>query len=191
MEIIKKDNRKLISYNDFFDESYELITPNSRLKYQLGLYDHLLNEKEVIENLDKQNDSEWFRKAENKFLLFFEELIKTEIFIEFSESIISNTEFADTINSIDYENKEEYIEFIKCYKEEETNIVKIKKISEIRLFTKFLTREIHSPTFHFENGKVNLLPNFDLFYPIFFESEKLFEKYSKTANKHDLYILKV
>ncbi len=176
MKLIENEIGELLLYNDFFDDDYELITPNSRERYQLSLYDHLLNEKEVEENLENQCDSQWFRQAEMKFLNFFEELLSTELFVEFSDHIISNLSLANTINSIDYEDKETFIEFIKTYKEIETNIFRITTISEIRLFTKFLTREIHNPAFHFEGGKVNLIPNFDLFYPIFFENEKMVKK---------------
>ena len=40
-----------------------------------------------------------------------------------------------------------------------------------------MTRELDSPIIHFENGKVNLLGNYDLFFPLFFENIELFEKY--------------
>lgn len=191
MKIIENEIRELLFYNDFFDEDYELLTPNSRERYQLGLYDHFLNKKEVIENLENQNDSQWFRKAEANFLSFFEEVLTTESHVEFSASIISNIDFATSINTIDYEDKEAYIEFIKCYKECDATIFKVEKLNDVRLFTKFLTREMHHPTFHFEEGQVNLLSNFDLFYPIFFKNKKLVEKYCEIAKKHNLFVLKV
>lgn len=191
MELLKINKEKLLLHFNFFDENYDLITPVSRKRYQLGLHDHLLDENEVIENLKNQNDSQWFRKAENNFLSFFEELLEFETFVEFSDYPISNTEFAINLNYLDYENKEDYITFIQNYKSEELNVFKINKISEIRLCTKFLTREIFKPTFHFENGKVNILSNYDFFYPIFFESENLLDKYSAIAKKHNLYILEV
>ena len=158
----------LLLEKDFFDESGDLITPKSKKRYQLGLYDHLLNEKEIIEDLKAKDDSQWFRKAENKFLSFFEEIMINETIVEISEGILSNIDFATRINSFDYEDRENYIEFIRCYKRIETNIFEIESVNDIRLFTKFLTREIHNPTIHFEYGKVNVLSNFDMFYPNLF-----------------------
>ena len=176
---------------NFLDEYGDLITPKSKKRYQLGLYDHLLNEKETIEDLKAKDDSQWFRKAENKFLSFFEEIMTNETMVEISEGILSNFDFANSINSFDYEDRENYVEFIRCYKRIETNIFQIESVNDIRLFTKFLTREIHNPTFHFEYGKVNLLSNFDMFYPIFFENDIQAEQYSKIAIKNGLYILEI
>ena len=59
------------------------------------------------------------------------------------------------------------------------------------MFFKIITRELDSPIFHFEDGKVNLLGNFDLFFPMFFESKLLVNKYREIALRNNLHILKI
>lgn len=178
----------------FFDENFDLITPENTERFQIGLFDHLLDEDEVIAFYDSNSVDENFSNNEKKYLNYIEQVFEglpTEIFVEIEMEELSNSKIIEILNCLDYEDKNLWIEFIKKLDNANSKLIKLDSKNELKMFFKIITRELTSPIFHFENGKVNLLGNFDLFFPIFFENNDLVDKYKGIALKNNLHILKI
>ena len=190
----KENNIHLYTSKDFFDEDFNLITPRSRIRYQIGLFDHLLEENEVIDYYESNDDDSNFAKNEKKYLKFIEEIFEFSdlpIFVEFDIENLSNSKIIEILNILDYQDKNNWINFAKNINNSKSNFFEIENIDELKMFFKIMARESDFPTIHFENGKVNLLGNYDLFFPLFFEDVELLEKYQKIAEKYHLNILKI
>ncbi len=178
----------------FFDDNYDLITPENTERFQIGLFDHLLNEEEVIEFYDSNSVEENFSENEMRYFNFIAEVFEsslTQIFIEIEMDELSNSKIIEILNILDFEDKNIWIEFVKKLDNANSKLIRIDSKKELKMFFKIITRELTSPIFHFENGKVNLLGNFDLFFPMFFENNELVNKYKGIALKNNLHILKV
>jgi hypothetical protein len=193
MKLIDKKNIPFTTKN-FFDENYDLITPKNTERFQIGLFDHLLNEEEVVEFYNSNSVEENFSNNELGYLNFIAEVFEsssTQIFIEMEMEELSNSKIIEILNILDFEDKNIWIEFVKKLDNANSKLIRIDSKKEIKMFFKIITRESNSPIFHFENGKVNLLGNFDLFFPMFFENNELVDKYKELALKHNLHILKI
>lgn len=190
----KENNNNLFSSKDFYDEDFDLITPKNKIRYQIGLFDHLLEENEVVHYYESNNDDFTFAKNETKYLKFIEEIFELSslpTFVEFDIENLSNSEIIQILNTLDYQDKNNWINFIRNINNSKSNFFEIDNINELKMFFKIMARESNFPTIHFENGKVNMLGNYDLFFPLFFNNIELFEKYKKTAKKYNLSILKI
>ena len=190
----KENNINLSSSKDFFDEDFNLVTPKNKIRYQIGLFDHLLEQNEVIDYYESNEDFSNFTKNESKYLKFLEEIFEfyeLPTFVEFDIQNLTNTKIIDILYILDYQDKSNWINFVRNINNSKSNFFQIDDIDELKMFFKIMTRELDSPIIHFENGKVNLLGNYDLFFPLFFENIELFEKYQKIAEKYDLNILKI
>ncbi|MDR2861582.1 MAG: hypothetical protein LBV07_03415 [Syntrophobacterales bacterium] len=190
------ENEFLIKRSEFFDENDDLICPQNMMQYQIGLFDHLLSceENEVSEFYETNSIDKDFSKYENYFLKFAIEIFENSdcpIFIDFDFENLSNFDIIRIISSLDYEDKYIWIEFVKKLDNTKSKKIKLETARELKMFFKIITREEKFPTFHFENGKVCLLGNFDLFFPIFFATPELVKKYRQIANKNNLHILEI
>ncbi|MBW8361093.1 MAG: hypothetical protein K0M56_02765 [Kaistella sp.] len=189
------DNKDIpFTIKTFFDENFELITPENTLRFQIGLFDHFLDEHEVIAFYDSNSVDENFSKNEKNYLNFIEQVFQefpTEMFVEIEIKELSNFQIIEILNSLDYEDKNLWIEFIKKLDNANSKLIKLESKNELKMFFKIITRELTSPIFHFENGKVNLLGNYDLFFPMFFENNELADKYREIALENNLHILKI
>lgn len=193
---MKLINKKNIPFTTkiFFDENYDLITPVNTEKFQIGLFDHLLSEEEVIEFYESNSVERNFSTNEMNYLNFIAEVYEsclTQIFIEIEMDEFTNPKIIEILNNLDYEDKNIWIEFVKKIDSAKSKLVEIDSKKELEMFFKIITRELNSPIFHFEDGKVNLLGNFDLFFPMFFESKLLVNKYREIALRNNLHILKI
>ena len=186
-------NDFLILRKDFYDEDDDLITPQNMKRYQLGLFDHLLNSNEVSEYYSPDSIfSKNFSKYEVLFLNFLNEVFENStepIFIDFDIERLQNYQIIQILNDLDYEDKDIWIEFVKKLDNAKSKIIEVESATELKMFFKIVTRTVIFPFFHFENGKVILKGNFDLFFPMFFSTPELVNKYSLIANKNSLHIL--
>ena len=189
------DNKDIpFAIKNFFDENFDLITPENTERFQIGLFDHLLDENEVIEFYNSNSVAENFSNNEKNYLNFIEQVFEsllTEIFVEIEMEELSNSKVIEILYSLDYEDKNLWIEFIKKLDNANSKLIRLDSKSEVKMFFKIITRELTSPIFHFENGKVNLLGNFDLFFPMFVEDNEFVNKYREIALKNNLHILKI
>jgi hypothetical protein len=190
------ENKLPIKQSDFFDNNDDLINPQNMMQYQIGLFDHLLSyeNNEVAEFYEVNSVSKDFSKNENYYLNFANEIFENStypIFVDFEFEDWTNFDIIRIINSLDYEDKYIWIEFVKKLDNAKSKILEIETSKELKMFFKIITRESKFPTFHFENGQVCLLGNFDLFFPMFFATTELVEKYSQIANRNDLHILEI
>jgi hypothetical protein len=189
------DSREIpFTIKTFFDENFDLITPENTDRFQIGLFDHLLEEDEVIEFYDSNCVDGNFSNNEKKYLNFIEQIFESSpsgIFVEIEMEELSNSKIIEILGCLDYEDKNLWIEFVKRLGNVNSKLINLDSKNELKMFFKIITRELTSPIFHFENGKVNLLGNFDLFFPMFFETKELADKYREIALENNLHILKI
>ena len=151
----------------FYDKDDNLITPKKSERFQLGLFDHLLNPSEVSVFYDLNTIDINFPENETKCLNFISEIFRntsSEVFIELEQEALTNSTLINILNCLDFEDKTIWIDFIKLLHNSDSKVLKIESEKELRTFFKLTTREAFFSIFHFENGKVNLVGNFDLFW---------------------------
>lgn len=190
----KENNINLFTSKDFLNEDFDIITPQNKIRFQIGLFDHLLEEDEVIDYYNSNDIDSNYAKNEKKYLNFIEDIFKfsnVTTCVEFDIENLSNSKIIEILNILDYHDKNYWIDFIKHINNSKSNFFQIDDIGELKMFFKIMARESAFPTIHFEDGKVNMLGNYDLFFPLFFNDTKTFEKYQKIAEKHNLHILKI
>lgn len=193
----KFDINTHITLDKYFDEDFELITPANRIRCQLGLFDHLLEEDEVIEYYNRNDNLEFYSKNEAKFFRFFELIFEksspNEMFLELNTNEISNRQICEILLALDFEDRDIWIEFVKQLSTYKSHTFCFDSFSELKMWFKIISRELsnHDVLIHFERGTVSLLSNYDLFFPMFFSNEKLIKKYQDYAKKSDLNLLKI
>lgn len=193
MKLVKLE-KLTFRLNQFFDENDDLITPENMLRFQLGFFDHLLEEDEVVKFYESNSLGENFFYNESVYLNFITEIFsgsKENVYVEVDKNELTNSLIISILNDLDYQDKDLWIEFIKQLSNFDDRLIKIESLKELKMFFKLATREIIFPKFYLENDKVVLLGNYDLFFPIFFENTDLVIKYKKIALKYNLHILEI
>lgn len=181
----------LIKIKDVYGD---LMIPENKIRYQLGLFNHLLNADEVSKYYDSNDDAVTFTINENKFLNFFTDIFfnaKLPIIIEFNIERLKNNTIIEILESLDYLEKEIWIEFVRNINNSTSNFYEIENETEIKMFLKLITRETYFPTIHLENGKINIIGNYDMFLPLLIDNEFDIKKLAYVANKYELHILEI
>ena len=127
MRLINKKNNPFTT-KIFFDENYDLITPVNTEKFQIGLFDHLLSEEEVIEFYESNSVERNFSTNEMNYLNFIAEVYEsclTQIFIEIEVDEFTNPKIIEILNNLDYEDKNIWIEFVKKSIAQNQNLLKL------------------------------------------------------------------
>ena len=159
----------------------------------LDVFDHRLSEEEVDKTaLGGANPFIEHNLAhESKFVDFLKKAIllngNEEIIIEAGFKGFSNQRILQFLERLDYKEKILFLELIRN-NNYTSDYLKTTDFEAVQLFLIFGTRELTFPIFHFTKYKMSLCGNFDLSFPIFFESEKVKDQYSEIARQAGLFI---
>jgi hypothetical protein len=184
--INKTQERSLLVTINTIDDVWKKI-PNG----VLDVFDHRL----IDEEYDESEIGDFIQhnlKHEPKFEKFIEQAHKLNdhqgVIIECDFSELESMEILGILNRLDFGDKLLWIEIIKNISQLKSSFIKTDDINIIKMFLRCSTRELLHPFFHFKKHSASLVGNFDLSFPMYFETEDVKNIYSDLARNAGLYI---
>lgn len=188
-----------ISDRDFLISLEELSNDDSskwnKIYGILDVFPHYLTEEEIDKTPlgGKNTLIEHNLVNEPKFVDFFKRAMhlneNADIIIETTSKAISSEHILYYVDKLGYtDNEKVQLQDFVRNNSFTSDYLKTGNLEVIQLFLKLTAREIFFPIFHFTKFKMSLCGNFDLSFPIFFESKEVKEKYSEIAKQAGLFI---